>query len=94
MADKMLRGKGKLYNSEGARVLVNCTYEIQENPEWTGTKSGWFGQCTTESSTIRGGKCVLQLQDNRRGVCMVTPKILSVSGRGTVFNVQGMGKLE
>lgn len=93
MSEKILRGRGKLYNYEGARVLINISYEIQERSEWSGTKMGWTGQCTTESA-IKPGKCVIQLQDGRRGICMVSPKILSVSGRGTVYNVQGIGKLE
>ena len=92
MAEKILRGRGRLYNSEGPRLLIDITYEIQENPEWVGTQSGWSGQCTTNSN-ITPGRCIIQLQDGRRGACMVKPKIMSLGG-GTVYSVQGTGKLE
>jgi hypothetical protein len=93
VSEIILRGRGKLYNSEGARILISVTYEITEKPEWVGTLSGWQGQCTADSN-IAPGKCVIQLQDGRRGICMVKPKIMSVGGRGAVYSVQGTGKLE
>lgn len=93
MGEKILRGRGTLYNTEGARILVKITYEIQENTEWTNTQSGWSGQCTTEGNAALG-KCIINLQDGRRGVCLVKPKIMSVGGRGTVYSIQGIGKLE
>jgi len=91
MSEKILKGRGRLYSSDAQRILIDITYEIQENPEWTGTQSGWSGQCTT-STNIAPGKCILQLQDGRKGACTVKPKIMSIGG-GTVYSIQGVGKL-
>ena len=62
---QILRGRGKIYTSQG-EYLDKVTYDIYLKSR-NGTGTEWQGEITPDSDIIPLGNHIIELEDGRRG---------------------------
>jgi hypothetical protein len=62
---KILRGRGKIYTSQG-EYLDEVTYEIYLKSS-NGTGTEWLGEITPDAGILPVGNHIIELEDGRRG---------------------------
>ena len=78
MASNIIRGKGKLYELNGSKVISTVTYQIHEEKSSMGRAfKKWWGELTIDDG-IRiqdGDKYIIELEDNRKGRCSLRRRV-------------------
>jgi hypothetical protein len=74
-----LRGKGKIYDTDGS-FLSEAEYEIYYRTTAKETWPEWWGEIIPNDGIIPAGSHILELEDGRRGLCIVSIKTTSSFG--------------
>jgi hypothetical protein len=88
-----LRGKGKIYDTDGS-FLSEVVYDIYYRTKVKKIWPEWRGEITPNDGIIPSGNHILELEDGRRGLCIVSIKTSSSFGLVVdSFDVEGTGPL-
>jgi len=88
-----LRGKGKIYDSS-ENYVDEVTYDISLNPPTESARGKWWGEITPKQSLMLVGNYIIELDDGRRGPCVIEMKTTSSFGLVVdSFNLKGAGPL-
>ena len=85
------RGKGKICDSRG-NYLDDVTYEIYQKSSNETAGAEWCGEITPDKAIMPVGNHIIELDDGRRGLCII--KIKTTSSFGLVvdsYNLEGTG---
>jgi len=88
-----LRGKGKIYDSNET-FLDEVDYDIYYKPPAGTSRPEWQGEITPANGIMPTGDHVIELDDGRRGPCVI--RIRTNSSFGLVvdsFDAEGTGPL-
>ena len=88
-----LRGKGKIYDSKG-NFLSEVVYDIYIINSTPGSGLKWRGEITPDNGIMPTGEHILELDDGRRGCCVISTSTYSSFGLVVdSFGVEGTGPL-
>ena len=99
MTTHVTRGKGKLYEVSGEKLVSEVNYQIHEELTTEGKLEKWWGELTlVDNIRIQDGdKYVIELEDKRKGRCLlrrrVNKAVISVPPR-FFYWVQNTGPLK
>ena len=93
MDKQVLRGKGKLYDSSN-NYIDEVTYDIYHKSTTESAGPEWRGEITPDNGVMPAGNYIIELDDGRRGPCIV--KIKTTSSFDLVvdsFDIEGTGSI-
>ncbi len=95
MAIHYSNGVGKLYEKESDNPIAEAKYQLIETDPTKYTRKLWWGEFTTTRQIKKLGNYILELEDSRKGECVVSTnaaegKKLSVRYH---YRFNGRGKL-
>ena len=97
MAIRYSNGIGKLYDTESQQPIGDVKYQITEFDKTRYTPNKWWGEFSTKREIKRPGKYIIELEDTRKGECVVTANTEAPKGSRSQFHYyyhfNGRGKL-
>lgn len=88
---QILRGKGKIYDSH-ENYLDEVTYEIQYQSPAGSNGEEWWGEITPDNGIMPVGNYIIELNDGRRGQCVIRMKTNSSFGLVIdTYHLEGTG---
>jgi hypothetical protein len=91
---QIFRGKGKIYDSS-ENYLDEVTYEIFHKSSTDSAEPEWYGEITTSKAIMPVGRYIIELDDGRKGPCII--RLKTTSSFGLVidsFDLEGAGPLK
>ena len=91
---QILRGKGKIYDIN-ENYIDEVTYDIYNRSSSGASGAEWRGEITPSNGIMPVGNHIIELDDGRRGPCIISIK--TTSSFGLVidsYNVEGTGPLK
>ncbi len=71
MSKQVFKGKGKLYAADREQLIASVNYEVWKEPQTEDSPEQWGGDFTTEHIIWPSGEYILELEDGRRGTCLI-----------------------
>ena len=95
MAIRYSNGVGQLYEKEGGRPVAEIKYRLIETDPTKYTRKLWWGEFTTIRQIKKLGNYMLELEDSRKGECVIST---NAPGRRKLtthyhYRFNGRGKL-
>lgn len=91
---QIFRGKGKIYDSS-ENYVDEVTYDIHDRSSTDASETEWRGEITPNNGIMPVGNHIIELDDGRRGPCVISIKATSSFGLVVdSYNVEGTGPLE
>ena len=85
MSIEVLSGSGKLLDGESRRPVAEIKYQIKFSPSTEVAEETSHGDFTVSKDLGLDGDYIVELADGRRGGCLVSRGLKSMSGMPAVF---------
>ena len=90
---QILRGKGKLYDSNG-KYVDDVTYEIHLKSNKP-TRPAWWGEIIPQKDIMPVGNHIIELEDGRKGTCITSMNTYSSFGLVTdSYSLEGTSPIK
>ena len=95
MALHYSNGVGRLYDKEIEKPVATVKYQLIETDPTKYTKKKWWGDFSTNREIKRLGNYIIELEDRRKGECIISPNTEVKKGRSSryYYHLNGRGKL-
>ncbi len=78
-------GLGLVYDKEIEKPLARVSYQLIETDPTKYTKKKWWGEFSTTKEIKRSGNYIIELEDGRKGECVVFTNTEVKRGSGSQY---------
>ncbi len=78
-------GLGLLYGKEIDKPITKVNYQLIETDPTKYTRKKWWGEFSTSKEIKRAGNYVIELEDGRKGECVIFTNHELKQGRGSQY---------
>ena len=92
MAIRYTNGIGKIYDKEIQQPISDVTYQLIETDKTKYTPKKWWGEFSAKREIKRLGNYILELDDGRKGECVIIANTEGGKGPGAHHHYRFNGR--